>query len=79
MNPSIEEVRPSSLTTSTPPSQTAAYDPDDVKLIPLEQLRPNPYQPRSQDYREDLDELVASIQQHGILQPVLARQIGPDQ
>lgn len=36
-------------------------------------IRPNPFQPRKVFSREALEELVASIREHGILQPLLVR------
>ncbi len=41
------------------------------QLVPVEQLHPNPHQPR-QDFAE-LDDLVASIQRVGVLEPLLVR------
>jgi ParB family transcriptional regulator, chromosome partitioning protein len=55
------------------------YDPALVIRIPLSQIKRNPYQPRHTASREGLDDLVESIRQYGILQPVLVRQIGPEQ
>jgi len=40
--------------------------------IPIEEVRPNPFQPRQQ-VAEDLSELVASIKEKGVLQPVVVR------
>ncbi|MBL9079283.1 MAG: ParB/RepB/Spo0J family partition protein [Planctomycetes bacterium] len=42
----------------------------------MEQLRPSPYQPRKHIAEAELKELAASIQQSGVLQPVLARRVG---
>src|SRR5687767_926539 len=67
-----------SLSTSHP-LVNPAYDPSPVREIRLSQLQHNPYQPRSDDYRKDLEELIESVRQYGVLQPVLIRQIGPDQ
>jgi ParB family chromosome partitioning protein len=50
-----------------------------VRDIPLEQVTPNPYQPRTLFEPEKMQELVASIKEHGVLQPVLLRQIGHEQ
>jgi ParB family chromosome partitioning protein len=47
-----------------------------VRDIPLDQVSPNPYQPRTLFEPEKMQELVASIKEHGVLQPVLLRQIG---
>jgi ParB family chromosome partitioning protein len=44
-----------------------------VREIPLADIRPNANQPRMRFIEEPLDELVASIQEHGILQPITVR------
>lgn len=44
-----------------------------VGLVPLEQLVPNPLQPRTVYTKEDLESLTDSIKVHGVLQPVIAR------
>ncbi len=41
--------------------------------IPLQKLRPNPYQPRKVFDPHALDELAASIRQQGIIQPLIVR------
>jgi len=45
--------------------------------IPLNRIRPNPSQPRSRFNESELDDLADSISQHGVLQPVLLREL-PD-
>ncbi|MCL1815168.1 MAG: ParB/RepB/Spo0J family partition protein [Treponema sp.] len=40
-------------------------------LVKLEKLRANPGQPRRHFDREELEELAASIKQHGIIQPII--------
>lgn len=47
---------------------------DSVHFIALELIRPNPYQPRKTFEEERLNDLASSIQQHGILQPIVLRQ-----
>ena len=47
---------------------------DSVQFIALELIRPNPYQPRQTFEEERLNDLASSIQQHGILQPIVLRQ-----
>jgi ParB family chromosome partitioning protein len=42
-----------------------------IEKIPLGQLEPNPYQPRQHFDKEALQELAASIRQHGIVQPLV--------
>ncbi|QPC47922.1 ParB/RepB/Spo0J family partition protein [Mangrovibacillus cuniculi] len=44
-----------------------------VEKLALEELRPNPYQPRKIFQQEAIDELSASIREHGILQPIIVR------
>ncbi|WP_421382434.1 ParB/RepB/Spo0J family partition protein [Bacillus salacetis] len=44
-----------------------------VQEISLKELRPNPYQPRKVFEPEAIEELKASIKEHGILQPIIAR------
>lgn len=44
-----------------------------IKEINLKELRPNPYQPRKVFEKEAIEELKASILEHGILQPIIVR------
>jgi ParB family chromosome partitioning protein len=46
--------------------------------IPVERITPNPVQPRQHFDEEALIELVTSIREVGLLQPVVVRQTGPD-
>lgn len=45
----------------------------DFLKIPLDRIRPNPFQPRRTFPADGLDELVASIREKGVLQPILVR------
>lgn len=47
---------------------------NEVLEVPVNQLRPNPYQPRKTFSEESLKELTTSIRQHGLIQPILVRQ-----
>ena len=47
-----------------------------VREIEVARIRPNPEQPRSQFGDEGLEELAASIGEHGVLQPILVRPDG---
>lgn len=42
-----------------------------VTYVPVDQIVPNPHQPRSKIEAEGLEDLAASIREHGILQPLL--------
>ncbi|HET7580531.1 MAG TPA: ParB/RepB/Spo0J family partition protein [Bacillales bacterium] len=44
-----------------------------VREIELQELRPNPYQPRKAFRQEAIQELKESIETHGVLQPIIAR------
>jgi len=49
---------------------------DRIAQIPIEKIKPNPYQPRETFDEESLEELSASIKEHGVLQPVIVRPSG---
>ena len=49
-----------------------------INDILLEQISPNPDQPRTTFDEEALDELAASIRELGIIQPLSLRKTGPD-
>jgi ParB family transcriptional regulator, chromosome partitioning protein len=49
----------------------------DLVQLPLNQIKPNPNQPRKQFDEEALTSLVDSIKAVGILQPVLVRELAP--
>jgi ParB family transcriptional regulator, chromosome partitioning protein len=44
-----------------------------VRIVPVDRIDSNPQQPRLAFNQETLDELAASIREHGVLQPVLVR------
>jgi ParB family transcriptional regulator, chromosome partitioning protein len=46
---------------------------EEIKEIPLEDLRPNPYQPRKSFNDDALKELSDSIRQHGVFQPIIVK------
>ena len=46
--------------------------------LPLDEIEPNPYQPRREFDEEALAELVTSIREKGILQPVVVNRTAPD-
>lgn len=51
----------------------------DVLRIPIEQIEPNPFQPRMSFDQEALEELADSVRTLGLIQPITVRRIGPDQ
>ena len=46
---------------------------DEIVELPLDELRPNPYQPRKVFDEEKLQELANSIREHGIFQPIIVK------
>jgi ParB family transcriptional regulator, chromosome partitioning protein len=48
---------------------------DKVVEIALSQLRPNPYQPRRHFDEDSIQDLAASIQEHGVIQPIIVRSV----
>ena len=46
---------------------------DEIVELPIEELRPNPYQPRKVFDEEKLQELADSIKEHGIFQPIIVK------
>jgi len=46
-----------------------------VSRIPVTGIRPNPHQPRRAFPEAELEELAASIREHGVLQPLLVRPV----
>ena len=58
-------------------SETSGGDQDGrVREVPVAQVTANPYQPRTLFDPIKMEELVSSIKEHGILQPILLREIG---
>ena len=47
-----------------------------VRVIPVDNIEPNPQQPRMVFDADALHELAASIREHGVLQPILVRPLG---
>ena len=46
-----------------------------IEQIPIELIKPNPFQPRKHFDPTALNELSHSIKQHGLTQPILVRKI----
>ena len=67
------------IPTSAPESPTAPQPVLGARFaeLPLDQIVPNPLQPRQDFDEEALGELVHSITEVGLLQPVVVRQLGP--
>lgn len=56
------------------PTADTAVSNDDIRLIPVAEIYPNPHQPRTAFNDEQLAELAASITEHGLIQPLVVTQ-----
>ena len=48
-------------------------DEEEIREIPINKLRVNPYQPRKTFNQESLQELAESIKEHGVIQPIIVK------
>lgn len=55
------------------------YLPDEVIQIPIDQIEPNRYQPRSIFNQEKIEELSQTIHTHGMIQPIVVRKIAKEE
>ena len=60
------------------PSDPALSDSTAVLQVPVENITPNPHQPRSIMDEEALRDLSASIKEHGLIQPLIVTGSGPE-
>jgi len=60
-----------------PPSAVAAVSGRTLLSLPIEAVQRNPEQPRKRFEEARLEELAASIREHGIVEPILVRRDGP--
>ncbi|MGT2907599.1 ParB/RepB/Spo0J family partition protein [Streptococcus dentiloxodontae] len=44
-----------------------------LQIIPIEEIYPNPYQPRTEFSEQELKELSQSIRENGLIQPIIVR------
>ncbi|MCK6481570.1 MAG: ParB/RepB/Spo0J family partition protein [Planctomycetaceae bacterium] len=54
----------------------AAPEPPGPRILPLESIAPNPFQPRKEFEPGALADLESSIREHGVLQPIVVRPVG---
>lgn len=59
-------------------SQSASLQ-DEFLEVPIEKIANNPQQPRHDFAEEELQDLAASIKEHGIIQPLVVTKIAPEQ
>ncbi|MCR5706258.1 MAG: ParB/RepB/Spo0J family partition protein [Acholeplasmatales bacterium] len=51
---------------------------ENVVEIPLDKIKPNPYQPRHTFDDKKIVELAESIKEHGVFQPIVVKHVGED-
>jgi ParB family transcriptional regulator, chromosome partitioning protein len=61
------------------PEPAEKNDNEEVLQIPVRQIIPNRFQPRTVFIDERIEELSQTIEAHGIIQPIVVRSIGKDQ
>jgi ParB family transcriptional regulator, chromosome partitioning protein len=64
------------LSSEIPKDDGASYD--ILAKIPVTNISPNPYQPRTEFDPKALDELKKSILENGLIQPITVRRVGKD-
>jgi len=69
------ELSPAIVSLLSPDSPTRSVG---VRIVQVDRIEPNPEQPRLVFEQEALNELAASIREHGVLQPILVRPLGPN-
>lgn len=55
------------------------YHPDEVVQLPIKNILPNRYQPRTIFDEEKINELAQTIRTHGMIQPIIVRKLENDQ
>ena len=66
------------VTSKTGATEESPATVGNVASIPVDQVEPNPFQPRTDFDEESLKELAASIREQGIIQPITVRKLGYD-
>lgn len=61
-----------------PKSKEEAYHPDEVIQLPVSEIEPNRFQPRSVFDEEKIKELAQTINTHGMIQPIIVRRLDDD-
>ena len=56
-----------------PEKESSLQEKEKIVYLQADKIRPNPYQPRENFDHESLEDLIASIKEKGIIQPVLVR------
>lgn len=63
--------RKESVSAGSEQTQLGSENLEAISFVPLEKIKPNPYQPRQNFSHSELEDLMNSIKEHGILQPLV--------
>lgn len=58
------------------PTDSGRKEQPGLRLVGVKEIEPNPHQPRGRMDAEKLDELAASIREHGLIQPLIVTEAG---
>ena len=76
-SPRVNGINPPAPNGVSPPAKAvrpkAAPANWQIVMLPVEQIGPNPYQPRLQFDEEEMAELITSVRERGVQQPILVR------
>src|SRR5690348_4430879 len=72
----LSSLLPPRLKQPSPPESAAPVQP--THELPVNRIKPNPFQPRRQFREEPLQELAQSIRVNGIVQPISVRKVGDE-
>lgn len=72
--PTVAAVVDAAVDEKSAPLEDGSY----LQMVPVDRIRPNPKQPRTVFDEEALDELVESIKEVGVLQPIVVRRVSQD-
>ena len=75
----VEEAKTATLQNKADKARDGAAEPkpdNSILFIDINQIKPNANQPRKQFDEEKIGELADSIQQHGVIQPIVLREAG---
>ncbi len=78
LNALIKTPSSNMFNTPSPGTPIPAVDPvtgEQILRVSLNQIVPSPFQPRKRFNDENLDELAESIREHGLIQPLVVRQV----
>ncbi|GIW45038.1 MAG: chromosome partitioning protein ParB [Candidatus Binatia bacterium] len=70
----LDALIPRAVEPETSPDAPPSGQP--FQRIPIERVRPNPFQPRQNFSEEEIDRLAQSIREQGLLQPIVVRRVG---